>query len=168
MPSALISSAINDTELSFLNSTASATPTGQIQATVTGFKYTANAIYGFFRLMQGTVPDASTLTWTSRTSDTIFSIPLVSMVSYTAGTNKLKLDNNNALVYPSISGTATWFWICGYYSQSFQHYSTEQMVGTVSTSGGGGDLILQTTSFNTSTGYTFREMNIALPTSYTY
>ena len=101
----------------------------------------------WLRMMKGTPPaDFSTLTANSSRSADILSSSLIPGFVTNPTANTLRIDTGGTYTTASASGLATWFWIMGDAGSgsvySFYQYwpGVLQMIGTVSGTGGGGDL----------------------------
>jgi hypothetical protein len=117
--------------------------------------------------MKGTIPtDFSTLTSSSsRSTDNLVSFNIFGKASV-ANANTLRIDTGSNYVYPSQSGIASWFWIFVTNDYNTDIGGSFQMIGTISTTGGGGDMQFDNTNIQTSS--VFKLSNFLISVDYTH
>jgi hypothetical protein len=158
MPTIILSSTItNRTITNLINGVAYSYPGISLNAPVT-----ATSV---LNIMKGTIPtDFSTLTSSSsRSTDNLVSFNIFGKATV-ANTNTLRIDTGSNYVYPSQSGIASWFWIF-VTNNSTADIGAFQMIGTISTTGGGGDMQFDNTNLQTS--YAFKLSNVLISVDYT-
>jgi hypothetical protein len=131
----------------------------------------SSASYTRFQIMQGTVPtDFSTLTaGTSRSTDVLLSIPLTygnfSIVSpYTS----YIIDTGTSIISASTTGVATWFWLFGSNTSGTFASTVMQLIGTITPTGGGGDIELASVNIVAGNPFKLGNFTINVDTTYTY
>lgn len=126
-----------------------------------------NGMSATLNIMKGVMPtDFSTLTsQSSRSTDNLVTIPILGKGSV-ANSNTLRIDTGSSYVNPSQSGIASWFWIFVTYSYTADIGGPFQMIGSISTTGGGGDMQLADTNIQTSS--VFKVSNFLISTDYVH
>jgi hypothetical protein len=160
MPTIILSSTItNRTITNLINGSAYSYP----GINLTNYGTTTSVM----NIMKGTIPtDFSTLTLSSsRSTDNLVSFNINGKASV-ANANTLRIDTGSNYVYPSQSGIASWFWIFVTNDYNADIGGPFQMIGTISTTGGGGDMQFDNTNIQTS--YAFKISNFLISVDYTH
>ena len=130
-------------------------------------------------IMQGSVPsNFSTLTsFSARSSDAlVIFVPGAGTIGDFSPSNTSANPALISTVYKTATqaGTATWLWwlvVSGQTASPFYTTSTapiHQMIGTIGTSGSGADFIMSSTTISTSFQYRVVNLQLSIPTPWTY
>lgn len=126
--------------------------------------------YSFGRLyiMQGAIATRNDMDTTApasfRGSDRLIGFATAQLWTQDAANNSVILGSPVQQT-AAASGTASWFWLVAFYSTGGIGV-TNQLVGTVTGPGGGGDLIVNTTSIVSGHTYTLGQISFTMPTTF--
>lgn len=139
---------------------------------------------GYLMLMKGTVPtDFTGLTaYSSRSSDRLCSWVIANGDTNNFSPSASSVNSNpntieTGFVAAEFSGTATWFWfftrgwapyVYPTYPSGYSDTIYSQIVGTVTATGGGGDLEIASTTITANQLLRVMNFRIELPSTYTY
>jgi hypothetical protein len=130
----------------------------------------------WLRIMKGTVPtDFSTLTaYTSRSTDVLVNVAIQTGAVTGVSPNIFMVDTGGVYTNATGTGTATWFWLCAGNTnnagiqQSVNWTLMQQLIGTVSGVGGGGDIELAVTAIVTGAPFKVSAFDITMDFASTY